>query len=131
MKLTKHFYKEEFDSKDGEPMPSVVFVRITKLASQLQALRNEIGKPIQINSGYRSKSHNKSIGGVDNSQHVLGNAADLSSKNATPQKIYDTIEKLILKGDMLQGGLGLYDTFVHYDIGYSGKRRRWDNRKKK
>ena len=34
----------------------------------------------------------------------------------TPLEVYNAIEKLIDDGDMLQGGLGLYDSFVHYDI---------------
>ena len=41
-----------------------------------------------------------------------------------PKKVYEAIEKLIDKGLMLEGGLGLYDTFVHYDI--RGTQARWD-----
>ena len=88
-------------------------------------LRDFLGKPITVNSGYRSPEHNKKIGGVLNSQHVLGLAADIVVKGYTPHQLSNVIEDLIARGDMLQGGLGVYSNFVHTDIGYNGKRRRW------
>ena len=127
MKLTNNFNKEEFDSKDGEQMPSEVFYNIVKLAQQLQILRNHIKKPIKINSGYRSPSHNKSIGGSKNSQHMLGKAADIKVKGISSRMLHGIIEDLISKGDMLQGGLGLYNGFVHYD--FRNGKARWDFRK--
>lgn len=114
--ITSNFSKEEFNSKDGATMPDDVFCNIVKLANQLQILRNHIGKPIVINSGYRSPSHNKNVGGAKNSQHVLGKAADIRIAGMTSREVYNTIEKLINSGDMLQGGLGYYPNFVHYDI---------------
>ena len=129
MRLTNNFTKQEFDSKDGSPMPPEVLLNVQKLASQLQALRDVLNAPIRINSGYRSPEHNKAVGGSKNSQHVLGKAADIRVKGKTPKQVYDIIEGMISAGDMLQGGLGLYDTFVHYDIRKT--RSRWDYRKKK
>ena len=58
----------------------------------------------------------------------MGKAADISIKGLSSLEVYKTIERLIENGDMLQGGLGLYDTFVHYDI--RGERARWDYQKK-
>jgi len=127
MKLTENFSKSEFDSKDGAEMPNDVLMNVQKLASQLQILRNNINKPITINSGYRSPEHNKDIGGVENSQHVLGKAADIKVKGISTRILAALIEDLINDGDMLQGGLGIYDTFVHYDVA-KGKKRRWDYR---
>lgn len=49
--------------------------------SILQPLRNAYGKPIFVNSGYRSPTLNKAIGGATNSQHMLGQAADITAKN--------------------------------------------------
>ena len=43
----------------------------------LQPLREYVGKPIVVNSGYRSKEVNRLVGGVKNSQHLTGEAADL------------------------------------------------------
>lgn len=127
MKLTNNFSKKEFDSKDGSEMPQDVFVNIQKLANQLQVLRDYLGKQISINSAYRSPSHNKSVGGAKNSQHLYGKASDITVKEMTPKQVYDAIEILISNGSMLQGGLGLYNTFVHYD--FRGNKSRWDFRK--
>lgn len=124
MKLTDNFSKSEFDSKDGAEMPVEVFHNVQKLANQLQALRDHLKKPIKINSGYRSPKHNNTIGGSKNSQHKLGKAADIKVKGISSRILYGIIENLINSSDMLQGGLGLYNGFVHYDI--RGSRARWD-----
>src|SRR5699024_4585273 len=124
--ITKNFNLEEFDSKDGAKMPLEVKINVVKLACNLQRLRNYLGKPIIINSGYRSPNHNANTGGAKNSQHVLGKAADIRINGANPIEIYNAIEYLISKGEMMQGGLGIYNTFVHYDI--RKKRARWDER---
>ena len=122
--MTKNFTKEEFDCNDGSEMNIAIYHNIVKVANQLQILRNYIGKPITINSAYRSEEYNASIGGAKNSQHIMGRAADIVVKGMTPLAVHTTIELLIEKGDMLQGGLGLYDSFVHYDI--RGTKARWD-----
>ena len=127
MQLTKNFKKSEFDSKDGACMPNDVLQNISNLAKEVQAIRDALGKSIIINSGYRSPAHNKKVGGVANSEHVQGKAADLNPQGATPKQLYDLILKLIAEGKIYNGGVGLYNTFVHYDIG--GKGRRWDYRK--
>ena len=126
MKLTENFYLNEFACNDGSQTPLQVYYRLQKLAIQLQVLREYLNTPITVNSGYRSVEYNKRIGGVKNSQHILGNAADITVKGYTPKNIYNAIEFLIDKGEMLQGGLGLYNGFLHYDIGYNGKKRRWN-----
>ena len=126
--MTKNFSKEEFDCNDGSEMPINIYHNMVKVANQLQILRNHLGKPIQINSAWRSEEYNASIGGVKNSQHIMGRAADIVVRDLTSTEVYNTIEELIEKGDMLQGGIGLYDTFVHYDI--RGERARWDFKKK-
>ena len=127
MKLTSNFSKHEFDSKDGVKMPHSVYVNIVKLAGQLQILRDYLNRSIKINSGYRSPAHNKSVGGVANSQHVKGKASDIVIKGLSSVEVYNTIEYLISIGKMKEGGLGLYNGFVHYDI--RNKRARWDYRK--
>ena len=101
---------------------------MVKVANQLQTLRDYIGKPIQVNSAWRSEEYNASIGGVKNSQHIMGRAADIVIKGMTPIEVSKIIEELISKGDMLQGGLGIYSSFVHYDI--RGTKARWDYSKK-
>ena len=123
MKLTENFSLKEFESKDGAEMPSDVLENIKELSVNLQVLRDEIGVPIKINSGYRSPAHNKAIGGVKFSQHTLGKAADLYVKGMEPKELHAVIENLIKNGKMQEGGLGLYTSFVHYDV--RNKKARW------
>ena len=114
--MTKNFKIKEFECKGGCDMPLEVYENIIKLASQLQFLRDYTGRPITINSAYRCPEHNAKVGGSRTSQHLLGKAADITIQSLKPVEVYALIEELIDMGHMLQGGLGLYDTFVHYDI---------------
>ena len=104
-------------------MPADVYINLQKLANQLQALRNKIGKPIHITSGYRCEEYNERVGGATRSQHLIGKAADIQVRSMQPSEVYDTIEEMIGKGDILQAGLKAYNTFTHYD--YRGRRARW------
>lgn len=116
--MTKNFKKSEFDCKCGCEMPEDVLVNITKLANQLQYVRDCVAMPITINSAYRCPEHNAKVGGLKTSQHLLGKAADITIQSLKPAEVYALIEELIDMGHMLQGGLGLYEEkgFVHYDI---------------
>lgn len=125
--LTINFSDWEFDCKDGTKVPEELLGNRDELAANLQILRNHIEKPIKINSSYRTPEHNRSVGGSTRSQHTQAKAADISIKGLNPKKVYDIIEKLQEDGKMKQGGLGLYNTFVHYDI--RGTKARWDYRK--
>ena len=124
--MTENFKKIEFDCKCGCEMPEDVLVNITKLANQLQYVRDNVARPININSGYRCEAHNKSVGGSENSQHLIGKAADIVIQGLDPVlDTYDYLEELILSGEILQGGLGMYQTFTHYDI--RKMKKRWNN----
>ena len=114
--MTKNFKLKEFECKGGCDMPLEVYENIIKLASQLQFLRDYTGRPITINSAYRCPEHNAKVGGSKTSQHLLGKAEDITIQSLKPAEVFVLIEDLIDMGHMLQGGLGLYDTFVHYDI---------------
>ena len=136
MRLTKNFELNEFirsrffDEKTQkkvlesfEENKDVLLPNIQKLANQLQVLRDYFNSPIIINIAYRPKWYELEKGRSGNSKHTLGIAADFNVKNKTPKEVREAIEELILKGEILQGGLGKYDTFVHYDI--RGNRARW------
>lgn len=127
MRLTKNFTQREFRSRDGAKMPLDVLENIKELACNLQVLRDLLGESIKINSGYRSEAHNKAVGGVKTSKHTKGLAADIRVKDLDTDDLYLLIESLINEGDMKEGGLGVYDTFVHYDI--RGARARWNYKK--
>lgn len=124
MILTKNFSKSEFECKCGCEMPESTLNNVKRTALALQKLRDAIGKPIKINSGYRCLFHNRSIGSTDTSQHVLGKAADIVVAGKKPKKIIKKIEKLIENNTMPQGGLAAYETFTHYDI--RGFEARWN-----
>ena len=126
MKLTSNFSKSEFECRSGEDMPSDVLENVKQLAIQLQAIRDYVGKPIRINSAYRSKAHNKLIGGVKTSQHILGKAADITIDTFTPDEVIRIIENMLtneMLGGFHIGGLGSYRTFTHVDI--RDKKARW------
>ena len=127
MKLTNNFNLSEFACKDGTPVPSELLDNVTELAKNLQVLRDFIGLPIKINSSYRTPSHNKAVGGAAKSQHLLAKAADIKVSGMKPADLAQIIEGLIDMGKMKQGGLGVYNTFCHYDI--RGTKSRWDLRK--
>lgn len=123
MQLTKNFNIKEFACKDGSPVPQELYGNVQILANNLQVLREHINCPIHVLSGYRTKSHNRKVGGARFSQHLTAKASDLRVKEYTPKELYDEIEILIKDGKMEQGGLGLYKTFVHYDT--RGYKARW------
>ena len=128
MKLTKNFNKSEFECKCGCEMPEDVMFEIQKLAAQLQTIRDFIRKPVKLTNAYRCPKHNKAVGGVSNSQHILGKAADIQIKDLDTEEVYKTIGNLTEQGHILQGGLGKYNTFTHYDIRKT--KARWDNTSK-
>jgi uncharacterized protein YcbK (DUF882 family) len=122
-KLTNNFTLEEFNSKCGRDIPNNVLPNILQLAKNLQVLRDAVGKSISITSGYRSPQHNKKIGGAKDSQHVKGLAADIKVSGMTPKEVALVIEGLIEQGKMKQGGIGIYPSWVHYDV--RGTKARW------
>jgi uncharacterized protein YcbK (DUF882 family) len=122
MKLTKSFQLSEFACNDGTQVPESLIPNVRSLAKNLQVLRDEIGETLTINSGYRSPSWNKKVGGAKNSMHLQAMASDLVCRSLTPNQLKAVIEKLIKEGKMKNGGIGLYPSFVHYDI---GPVRRW------
>ena len=54
---------------------------------------------------------------------MTASAADIKIKGMEPQEIKKIVEELIKKGLMKQGGVGLYKTFLHYDV--RGRKARW------
>ncbi len=122
-KLSKNFTLDEFKSKDGAETPPEVLENLRQLAKNLQVLRDYLGKSIKINSGYRSPAHNKAVKGEKNSYHTKGKAADIVVSGYTPTQLAAVIFKLIEEKKISQGGVGIYPTFVHYDI--RGKKARW------
>ena len=116
MRLTKNFELEEFACKDGTAVPRRYYENCKELAENLQVLRDSLGVPLVVLSGYRTVKHNKKIGGASASFHLTASAADLKAVGLPTYKIYMRILKLMEEGKMKKGGLKCYPTWVHYDI---------------
>ena len=104
----KYFKLEEFDSSD-EPGSGAKMHK--EILHMLDAVRKEYGKPIKINSGYRTEARNKKIGGVPNSSHLKGLAVDISCKNS---KDRFALVNLLLKAGFKR--IGIAGSFIHVDI---------------
>ncbi|WP_199097275.1 D-Ala-D-Ala carboxypeptidase family metallohydrolase [Dyella sp. ASV21] len=85
----------------------------------LDPLRERLGKAILVSSGYRSKALNVAIGGASNSQHCVGQAADINVKGMTPAELASAIRKFNLPFDQLIEEFGQW---VH--VSYSAQHRR-------
>lgn len=85
----------------------------------LQPLRDALGVPIRINSGYRSPLLNAEIGGSKHSQHMEGKAADIDVPGFTPLEVAQIIVDLDLPFDQV---IHEFQTWVH--VSYDAERDR-------
>ena len=90
MMLTKNFSLEEMYRSetarrcgiDNKPQTEEVVENLRALCLEvLQPLRDHLGKPVVVSSGYRCKDLNRNVGGVENSQHLKGEAADIKVRD--------------------------------------------------
>lgn len=116
MKLTKNITLKELSCRCGCAAPTNVVTNLTVLAILLQRIRDYYNAPIIINSGYRCISHNTKVGGASRSYHLSGMAADFTIKGMSPAAVYKKVHELMDSGVLLDGGLGKYKTFTHYDF---------------
>ena len=121
-KLSKNFCAYEFACNDK----SDEFKVATELVEILQQVRDHFGKPVIINSAYRTPAYNISIGGSSKSQHCLGTAADIRIAGVDPIRIALYVASLPYFQN--HGGIGYYSRaqvtggFVHVDV------RTWKSR---
>jgi len=108
-----HFNTQEFACKGTGK------VKVSPdLVNRLNQLRDYLGVPIHVTSGYRSPEHNRTIqGAAPNSRHLSGEAADIFAEGISTQQLGEAAKKFF--GD---GGIGIYSGHVHVDI---GPQRRW------
>ena len=116
-KLSQNFMVSEFACKDGSDKVLVD----TALVDALQKIRDHFGKAVTINSAYRNAAYNAKIGGVSNSQHVKGTAADIVVQGVTPLAVAQYAEHIMQSS----GGIGQYNGFTHIDT--RANRSRWTN----
>lgn len=103
---------------DMTPPPEVQGSLEALVTMILDPLREHLGLPIRITSGYRPPALNKVIGGARSSQHVLGQAADITVEGMSPVDVCRAIMAIRLPFDQLiEEG-----TWVH--VSYSERNRR-------
>lgn len=97
MNLSPHFTLEELTRSevaarngwDNTPNDDEV-ANLTRLAYLLEKVKEAVGgKPVMINSGFRSKQVNDAVGSKDSSQHRIGCAADIRVPGMTPKQVVD------------------------------------------
>lgn len=96
-----------------------------KLYELLDMIRVAVQRPVYVNCAYRCPEHNAEVGGVPNSQHVDGTAADISIDDISITDIKQIAENCLNEMG-IEGGIGTYPSqeFLHVDTrGYTA---RWD-----
>ena len=93
---------------------------LVRLANTLLEPIREMVGPIKINSGYRSPAVNAAVGGVSSSQHLKGEAADMSPVQVSPAVLFDLVESSSLPYDQLILEFG----WVHVSCAPEGKQPR-------
>lgn len=90
-----------------------VKANLVRLARILEDVRRVLGRPIMVNSAYRSLAVNKAIGSKPTSQHCLGCAADIRVPGLTPNDIVNLVVKSNIEYDQL---IREFDSWVHISI---------------
>jgi len=118
MNLTEHFTLEEltatshrqFDNTPNEAETA----NLQRLAEFLEQVKEALdGKPIMINSGFRSKQVNDSVGSKDTSQHRIGCAADLRVPGMTPDAVVKAVIAAGLPFDQI---IREFDAWTHISV---------------
>ena len=109
-KLSTNFKVKEFACKDGSDTVLVA----PRLVMVLQSIRSRFGAAVTINSGYRTPQYNAKEGGVTDSQHCYGTAADIVVRGKTPAQVAAYARQLMPDW----GGVGVYAKkgFTHIDV---------------
>ena len=106
----------KFDEEQYNPPPLVVENLRALCVNILQPLRDALGSPVNLNSGYRCPSLNKSIGGASGSQHMTGQAADIVDFTHGNEFMYNKIIELNLPFDQLINEFGFRWIHVSFDL---------------
>lgn len=107
-KVGQYFKVREFACKDGS---QVVFID-DYLCTVLDILRNKLGKPIIVTSGYRTPWWNAKCGGAKYSYHMRGMAADIKVNGMSAKELAKELDKIVPNGC----GIIVYNSWVHFDV---------------
>ena len=118
MLLTPHFTLEELTvtnhrSLDNTPNSSEIN-NLKRLAEMLEKVKTLLdGKPIMINSAFRSKAVNDAVGSKDTSQHRVGCAADIRVPGLTPDQVVKAIIGSSIAYDQI---IREFDSWTHISV---------------
>jgi putative chitinase len=118
MNITEHFTLEELthtDHRELENTPNETeLANIQRLAEFLEELKTVLGgKPIMVNSAFRSKAVNDAVGSKDTSQHRIGCAADIRVPAMTPDQV---VRAVIASGIGYDQVIREFDRWTHISI---------------
>lgn len=104
--MTDNFSSDEFECHCGCKGPLKID---TDFVDKLQIVRTYLGKPMYISSGVRCEDFNRLVGGVENSYHRLGLAADILCSNSGVRA------RIVAKALYVGLSVGVNKFFVHLD----------------
>ena len=118
MNLTEHFTLEELtitDHREFDNTPNASEIaNLTRLADFLEQVREAVGgKPVMVNSAFRSKQVNDAVGSKDTSQHRIGCAADIRVPGMAPDAVVKAVITAKLPFDQL---IREFDRWTHISI---------------
>ena len=128
MKLSKYFdLRELIFSKiaedhgiDNAPTPEIL-EKLKYTAGQLDKVRELLGKPVNVSSGYRCLQVNRRLGSKDSSQHLKGEAVDFKCELfGSPKKVFDKVRESNIQFDQL---ILEFNSWVHISFVKEGGRR--------
>ena len=118
MNLSEHFTLEELTHTDhrelsNEPNESET-ENLKRLANFLEQVKTVLGgKPIMVNSAFRSKAVNDAVGSKDTSQHRIGCAADIRVPGITPDQVVKAVIASQLPYDQI---IREFDRWTHISV---------------
>ena len=115
-KIIKHFVPYEFKCKCGKCDRDAAEIMDFRVVISADNLRQMIGRPIIVRSGFRCPQHNKAIHGAAYSMHMSGMALDLYPVGYSLKDLLS-----LALGLKHLGGFGVYKTFLHIDCRYGNK----------
>ena len=116
--MTPHFTLAELTHTDHRSLDNTPnaaeLANLKRLALFLETVKTTLGgKPVMINSAFRSKAVNDAVGSKDTSQHRLGLAADFRVPGMTPDAVVRVLLKARVRFDQL---IREYDAWTHVSI---------------
>jgi hypothetical protein len=118
MNLTDHFTLEELTHTDHRQFDNIPneaeLENLRRLAAFLEEVKTVLGgRPVMVNSGFRSKQVNDAVGSKDSSQHRLGVAVDIRVPGLKPDEVVKTIIASGLEFDQV---IREFDRWTHISI---------------